>query len=191
MRLIVVVLSALTLTSEISAFSPAASRARRNHPQRCFMSLDPQNDDVVRSNLGRQLRGLQLKGIIEPGDTVDCKRELSSAGIYENCPYELQSIYAQSFNPSTQQIDRLALANLDTPIPKGYDRYVTLFSPLYHKEPVVVTPEEVGLVSVRSEVVDSVWLAVPGVFWVFVCYNIYNIYHERTGGSFVDAFLGR
>ena len=75
----------------------------------------------------------------------------------------------------------------------GASRLVTLYSPVYHKDgsPVVVSPEEVGITSVRSELNSAAFLAVPGFFWVFVATSFYNIYHERTGGSFVDAFLGR
>jgi hypothetical protein len=189
MRLIAfVAFAVVTLVSKGSAFGPAI-----RNPRRCSFLLKSKDSDIdnARNNLGRELRGLQLKKKVEAGDTVICKRDLSSAGIFENRGYELRSIYAQRFNPQTQQMERITLENLDARIPEGYDRYVTLFSPLYHKEPVVVTPEEVGLVSVRSELLGSMWLAVPGVFWVFVCFNIYNIYHERTGGNFADAFWGR
>lgn len=69
--------------------------------------------------------------------------------------------------------------------------YVTLFSPNVQKEAVVVSPQEVGLSSVKTELGDAAWLAVPGFFWVFVASSFYNTYHERTGGSFLDAFWGR
>ena len=179
-------------------FSPLKSSSPEDEdPRRFVLQEDGSGDDYPRNNLGRELRGLQSAGLkkqMEPGDTVVCTREVASAGIYENRGYELQSIYAQRFNPQTQKMEKLSLASLDQheiPPGKGYTRYVTLYSPVYHKEPVVVTPEEVGLVSVRSTVVDSIRLAIPGAFWVYVCFVFYGIYHERTGGSFVDAFWGR
>lgn len=160
------------------------------------------NDDASESSssprdaLGRELRGLRSTGLknlgrLEAGDTVVSKREIPNLGIHENKGYELVSVYAQTFRESTQSVERLPLRNLESEVPKGYDRYVTLYNPVYHEEPVVVTPEEVGIVSVRDELVSSAWLAVPGFFWVFVAFSFYNTYHERTGGSFFDAFWGR
>ena len=78
----------------------------------------------------------------------------------------------------------------------GARLYVTLYSPKHHiggrdTGAVVVTPEEVGLTSVRDELGNAVWLAVPGFFWVYVAVSFYGTYHERTGGSIGDAFLGR
>ena len=149
-----------------------------------------------RGILGKSIRGFQssaLKTNIEPGDTVVCKREIPTLNIVENASYEVDSIYAQYFDDETQSIVKQQLSSLDEPIPPNSERYVTLYSPVYHKDgaPVVVTPEEVSLASVRSELNSAAWLAVPGFFWVFVASSFYNIYHERTGGSFVDAFWGR
>ena len=129
------------------------------------------------------------KQVVEPGDTVICKREIPSMGIYENKSYQLVSLYRQSFDESTQTIQKIPLESL--PTDGSTECYMTLFNPKFQKEPVIVTPEEVGLVSVRNELISSMWLAVPGFFWVFVAASFYNIYHERTGGSFMDAFLGR
>mmetsp|Transcript_30594 Transcript_30594/g.50525 ORF Transcript_30594/g.50525 Transcript_30594/m.50525 type:complete len:217 (+) Transcript_30594:1-651(+) len=151
-----------------------------------MMTMGNDDDDLQQSQL--------QKPTMEPGDTVICKRNVPTMGIYENKAYELQSIYAQAFQESTQKMEQIPLTNLEADsIPPGYDRYITLYNPSYHKtgQPVIVTPEEVGLVSVRSELVTSMWLAIPGFFWVFVAANFYNIYHERTGGSFSDAFWGR
>ena len=149
-----------------------------------------------RDVLGRSIRGFQssaLKPNIEPGDTVVCKRGVASLNIIENASYEVDSIYAQYFDDETQTVVKQPLTSLDAPIPPKADRLVTLYSPVYHKDgsPVVVSPEEVGITSVRSELNSAAFLAVPGFFWVFVATSFYNIYHERTGGSFVDAFLGR
>lgn len=153
--------------------------------------------DPRRDSLGRELRGFRSTAWkkdtdLEPGDTVLCKREIPSLGIYENKSYQIKSIYAQSFQESSQTIEKVPLENLsDNGIPPGCDRYITLYNPECHTEPVIVTPEEVGLVSVKSELQSAMWLAIPGFFWVFVAASFYNIYHERTGGSFSDAFWGR
>jgi len=144
-----------------------------------------------RDELGRQIRGLRSDGRMEPGDTVVCTREIPSLGIYPNVGYELRSVYAQVFQESTQTMERIPLESLESDVPRGYDRYISLFSPKCHEEPVVVTPEEVGLISVRRELGDAAWLGLGGFFWVFVAFTFYSNYHERTGGSVVDAFLGR
>lgn len=54
---------------------------------------------------------------------------------------------------------------------------------------VVVTPEEIGLVSVRADWTEALYLAVPGFFWVFVAMSFSNYYTDRYGGSFLDAFF--
>ena len=161
------------------------------------MTNDRDSDDYdPRDVLSRSIRGFQssaLKSNIEPGDTVVCKRGVASLNIIENASYEVDSIYAQYFDDETQTVVKQPLPSLDAPISPRSDRFVTLYSPMYHKDgsPVVVSPEEVGITSVRSELNGAALLAIPGFFWVFVASSFYNIYHERTGGSFLDAFWGR
>lgn len=128
------------------------------------------------------------------GDTVVCKRSLPDQGIYENASYEITSIYIQTFDEETQQVVKQQMGTLNDAISAQNQNervYITLFSPQYHSEAVVVTPEEVGLVSVKEEMGNAAWLALPGFFWVFLAASFFNTYHERTGGSFGDALLGR
>jgi hypothetical protein len=155
------------------------------------------NEGNPRDSFGRSLRGFQksaLKTIVEKGDTIVCKQSVPSLQIYENTSYEVMAIYAQSFNEETQQIEKQMLNCLDEGssegLPSNSKLYISLFSPVHHKQPVVVTPEEVGLATVRSELGSAVWLAIPGFFWIFVASTFYNIYHDRTGGNFADAFWG-
>mmetsp|Transcript_35053 Transcript_35053/g.51382 ORF Transcript_35053/g.51382 Transcript_35053/m.51382 type:complete len:249 (+) Transcript_35053:251-997(+) len=161
--------------------------------------LSNSNDDEEydpRDSFGRSIRGFQssaLKTTIEVGDTIACKQSIPNQGIYENSSYEITSFYTQYFDEETQKIVKQPLNSLDeVASSKTKDQvYMTLFSPQYHSEAVIVTPEEVGLVSIRDELGSAAWLAVPGFFWVFVAASFYNTYHERTGGSFSDAFWGR
>jgi len=132
---------------------------------------------------------------VGPGDVIFAKIDIDSLKIYRDVGYDITSIYHQGFNDSTGRIDKILVSSLDTPIPRGYTRYVTLYSPVHHGDDmeegaVIVTPEEVGLVSMKTEVGQSLLLAVPGLFWVFVCVWFTNIYQERYGGTFMDAFLG-
>lgn len=163
---------------------------------------DSNNEQEVydpRDNFGRSLRGLQssaLKTTIEAGDTIVCKRSIPNLGIYADLSYEVTSIYTQTFNDETQQIVKQQLSSLnndDDDDTTTKEVYLTLYSPQFHSEggPVVVTPEEVGLISIRDELGNAAWLALPGFFWIFVAASFFNTYHERTGGSFGDALLGR
>jgi len=170
----------------------------RDKSSQCF-KLSNSNDEEEydpRDSFGRSIRGFQssaLKTTIEVGDTIVCKRSIPNQGIYENSSYEITSFYTQYFDEETQKIVKQPLNSLDeVASSKSKDQvYMTLFSPQYHSEAVIVTPEEVGLVSIRDELGSAAWLAVPGFFWVFVAASFYNTYHERTGGSFSDAFWGR
>jgi len=141
--------------------------------------------------------GQMQKPTVEPGDVVFAKVDIPSLNIYRDVGYDLLSIYHQGLDEETGRIERKPVESLDTPVERrGYTRYVRLYSPAYHgddveKGAVVVTPEEVGLVSMGFEIGESVLLAVPGLFWVFLCIYFTNIYQERYGGSFVDALLGR
>lgn len=147
-----------------------------------------------RGDFGRSIRRFQssaLKETVQVGDTVVCKKAVPSLGIYDKTSYEVKSIYAQYFDDVSQSVVKQPLGSIYETIPQGSELYMTLFSPIHHSEPVVVSPNEVGLSSVRNELQSAAWLAVPGFFWVFVAANFYNTYHERTGGSFGDAFWGR
>eukprot|EP00537_Pseudo-nitzschia_pungens_P006355 CAMPEP_0172377918 /NCGR_PEP_ID=MMETSP1060-20121228/69157_1 /TAXON_ID=37318 /ORGANISM="Pseudo-nitzschia pungens, Strain cf. cingulata" /LENGTH=280 /DNA_ID=CAMNT_0013105629 /DNA_START=180 /DNA_END=1022 /DNA_ORIENTATION=+ len=54
---------------------------------------------------------------------------------------------------------------------------------------VVVTPEEIGLVSLKADWTEAALLAVPGFVWVVVAMSFSNYYTDRYGGSFWDAFF--
>lgn len=131
-----------------------------------------------------------MKSGVEVGDTVVCKRSVPNLGIVENSSYEVTSIYSQYFDEETQRIVKRPLSGLDDDAFIGNREkvYVALLS---SEGEVIVSPEEAGLVTVREELGEAAWLAVPGFFWVAVVASFYNTYHERTGGSFGDAFWGR
>ena len=132
---------------------------------------------------------------VSPGDVIFARIDVPSSSVYADRGYDVVSIYHQGINGTTGRIDRLPVGSLDEPVPSGYTCYVRLYSPKYHgpymeEGAVVVTPEEVGLVSMRTEVNQSLLLAIPGLFWVFLCVSFVNIYEERYGGTFMDAFWG-
>jgi len=200
--------------SKQAAKSPSLSSRRYTIPRshrvksaNTATQLSNKNDDEEydpREKFGRELRGFQssaLKTQIDVGDTVVCKRSIPNLGIYGDSSYEVTSIYTQYFDEETQQIVKLQMSSLDNESDTGASAtqtYMTLFSPQFHPVEgstpggaVIVTPEEVGLASVREELGNALWLAVPGLFWVILVASFYNTYHMRTGGSFADALMGR
>jgi len=153
-----------------------------------------ENDTV----LGRFLRGIIRTGLkegISRESIVIAKADIPSLGIWMDHGYELQSIYLQSYNAETNTVEKIMLDNLEVgkQQKQKHNKYIQLYSPVYHKEsgPVVVAPEEVGLVSLRDEVFDSVLTALPvlGV-WLTLIYTFATDYTQRYGGTFSDAFWG-
>lgn len=90
-------------------------------------------------------------------------------------------------------VERIPCDTLDaTPTtPPGYTRYVSLFSPQHHERPVTVCyPDEVVLVPLRDEVLDSVVTALPLFgFWTALAWSFAYKYNARYGGDFVDALF--
>ena len=190
--------------ANISRHVTSLHRIKYMKPNLNVSNKDNNNDgkneeeyDPRDNNFGRSLRGLQssaLKTTIDVGDTVVCKRSIPNLGIYADLSYEVTSMYTQTFNDETQLIVKQQLSSLNNDDDDTTNEvYLTLYSPQFHSEggPVVVTPQEVGLISIRDELGNAAWLAVPGFFWIFVAASFFNTYHERTGGSFFDALLGR
>ena len=99
-------------------------------------------------------------------------------GIVRAQAYELRRVYYQGV--SEGQIQRLDVQRLEDPPPSaasaGFTKYITLFSTRYHADtgPVILRPDEVSIVTVKDEVKDAAWLALPGLFWVWLAYTIYQ-----------------
>ena len=132
------------------------------------------------------LRRSGLREAITPGCAVIARRSCEQHGIAKSQSYECQAIYFQGVNASTGRVERVDVARLDAAAPAGCDgwtQYVRLFSPEYHAAPVVVTPEEAGLVSLRAEVLDSLGVALPILaFWVSVSLS-FVAYGSLAGSS--------
>ena len=78
---------------------------------------------------------------------------------------------------------------MSSPATPGSTRYIQLLTNPETNAIVVVTPEEIGLVTLKTELFSGIWLAIPGFFWVFVAWNFTNYYTERYGGNFFDALF--
>ena len=92
--------------------------------------------------------------------------------------YELQRIYWQG-TIEEGAVERRDVPTLDAAAPpelQAPQKYLVLFNPGYHAKsgPVVVRPDEVTIVTLMDEVLDSAWLAIPGFFWVIVAWNFYQ-----------------
>merc|ERR1712190_704790 len=98
-------------------------------------------------------------------------------GIVRYQSYELQRVYFQGVVDG--KVDKVDVESLDAAAPagcEGFVKYLVLYNPKYHEEsgPVIVRPEEVPLKTVQQEIADTWVLALPGLFWVYVAYTIYQ-----------------
>ncbi len=157
---------------------------------------------------------------IKLNSIVVTEYNIPELGVYSNQSYEVQSIYLQGQKKTNDEInydggivERIELAefSLDGGISStivrngleeesfpGYSLYIRIYNPMYHdneqfgNQSVIVTPEEVGLRSMKDEVIESVLVAVPILsFWLGTCFVFANTYTQKYGGSFTDALLGR
>lgn len=121
-------------------------------------------------DIGARFEGLQtlIAGVskgslgseIAPGRICIARRDLPSKYIVVDQAYEVTEVYYQGMQGA--EIERIPVANTDAPPPKpGYVQYLKVFSEEYHTAPVIVRPDEIGLVSLGTEVVDSLKIALP------------------------------
>jgi hypothetical protein len=149
------------------------------------------------SSLNEVNTGGGSEGGLSAGSTVVPSSDIPLLGIWQFQTYALQSIFDQG-SPSQHSaaggdsiVEKIPVATLSDPISRpGYTRYITLYSPKYHEEPITITPDEVGLLSIREEVMDSLLMALPIFgFWTAVAFSFANTYNERYGGNFIDALF--
>lgn len=147
------------------------------------------------TELGRMVQGMARTGMkdvgdLQVGDLVVARYEISSSSIWVGAGYEIIDMYDKGFNSETGQVEEIQVTSLVAENPKlGYTRYMKVYSPKYHKTPVVVTPDEIGLVTLRTEFSQAALLALPGLFWVFVASSFASNYNAKYGGNFFDAFF--
>lgn len=162
--------------------------------------------------LGSFLRGLvrtSMKETIAVNSIVVARVDIPSLGIWTDQTYEVKTIYLQGeMKKNSNTVERVPLDEVLLPsssstgnvvIPNGFTQYIELYNPNYHNENTIhrgmsvkVTPEEVGLVSLRTEVFDSILFALPVLgFWTTTCWIFTKIYTDRYGGNFFDALFGR
>ena len=148
-----------------TSFQPLAHTAPRRNVQSSQIRMVSVGDQVVANN--------------------DWRSSSPELGIIRAQVYELQRVYYQGLDDDGSSVKRVDVQTLEAAPPAGCERfskYVVLFSRRYHSDsgPVTVTPEEVEIVTVKAEIADSAWLALPGLFWVWLVWTIYQ-YGETHG----------
>ena len=114
---------------------------------------------------------------------------IPTLNIWQYQSYQVTSIFDQSVNSGGVGVEKTFRQNLEEN--GNGTRYVTLYSSKYHEDPVIVSPSELKLSSVKEEVIDSLLFALPLFgFWTALAYTFASQYSERTGGTFVDALFG-
>ena len=205
-------LVALATTTPVTAFhasgvcgcrSSKGSRVRQRIQNKCDSSEfgfvvsaqnDYGNDDTeepgVMASLMKDTKDLTVD------DWVVAKRDLPSLGIRSGAAYNIRSIFLKGTVASESAglgVETIPLETYGDETRVGYTKYLKVYNPRDHdtleEKGVLVTPEEIGLTSVKADWTEALFLAVPGFFWVFVAVAFSNYYTDRYGGSFFDAFF--
>ena len=121
------------------------------------------------------------RGSTRIGDLVIAGADTADLVQYQS--YVLERVYWQGDDDGA--VKRVDVDDLDADRPPGcerYEKYLALYSPRYHAKTgaAVVRPDEAQLIPLRREVADASVLAIPGFFWVAVCYNFIE-YGKATG----------
>ena len=121
------------------------------------------------------------RGSTRIGDLVIAGADTADLVQYQS--YVLERVYWQGDDDGA--VRKVDVDDLDADRPPGcerYEKYLALYSPRYHAETgaAVVRPDEAQLIPLRREVADASVLAIPGFFWVAVCYNFIE-YGKATG----------
>ena len=212
---VVVVLAGLStqftqaFTTPVSQFSSRISVTRDQKGRMYQSDKDSEQGGEIEKNLasystpvntgddtplGRLLRGAIQSGSsseLTKGSLVIAKADIPSMGIWMDQSYTLEQVVLQK-TTEDGVVEKIPQESISGEVPAGYTQYITLYSPVYHKEsgPVICTPEEVGLVSLQTEVVDSIIFALPVLaFWTATAFTFAKNYNDRYGGNFIDALF--
>ena len=123
-----------------------------------------------------------VRGKTIVGDLVIAGTDNEKLKIRQSQSYVLRRIYWQGVDDtgSVRQVDAEAL---DDPCPAaGYEQYLSLYSPRFHREsgPVVARLDEARPTRLREEIAEAAVLGIPGLFWVFVSAQLIE-YGRQTG----------
>ena len=124
-----------------------------------------------------------LDSSIVVGRICIARRDFPKKYIVCDQAYEVTDIYYQGMRGA--DVERVRVPSMDSRPPEGcagFTMYLKLYSKEYHTEPVTVRPEEVGIVSLGEEVIDSLKIGIPILgFWLTVI-SLLLAYGDATSG---------
>ena len=117
------------------------------------------------------------------GDLIIAGNDLPGDRIVQFQTYELQRVYFQGL--VEERVERVDVETLEATAPngcEGFDKFIVIYSPQYHSEsgPVCIRPDEIEVVTLKTEVLESLWLSLPGLFWLYLCVRFWE-YGVATG----------
>ena len=126
-----------------------------------------------------------VRGKTIVGDLVIAGTDNEKLKIRQSQSYVLRRIYWQGVDDATGSVRQVDTEALDDPCPAGcvgYEQYLSLYSPRFHREtgPVVARLDECLPTRLREEIAEAAVLGVPGLFWVFVSAQLIE-YGRQTG----------
>ncbi len=124
-----------------------------------------------------------IRGKTIVGDLVIAGTDNDKLQIRQSQSYVLRRIYWQGVDGATGSVRQVDAEALDDPCPAaGYEQYLSLYSPRFHREtgPVVARLEECLPTRLREEIAEAAVLGIPGLFWVFVSAQLLE-YGRQTG----------
>ena len=202
LALIGILLATMTLPPTTAAFVLQRQPSRRLSPMQ--LSSNPQNENVIANNNITVVEestsfidsivktGMKDLNDLQVGDVVVAKMDVPSLSIWRGSGYQITGMYYKGANPETGMPEEIPLSkfNEESAAKRGYQKYLEIYNPRDHRDgPVIVSPEEIGLVTLKSELKEAMLLAIPGFFWVFVAAAFVNWYSSQYGGSFWDAMF--
>ena len=125
-----------------------------------------------------------LRGKTVTGDLIIAGTDNDALQIVQSQSYVLRRIYWQGTDESGG-VRRVDAEALDDPCPAGcagYEQYLSLYSPRYHREtgPIVARLAECRPTRLREEIAEAAVLGIPGLFWVWGCAQLID-YGRQTG----------
>ena len=124
-----------------------------------------------------------IRGKTIVGDLVIAGTDNDKLNIRQSQSYVLRRIYWQGVDDATGSVRQVDAEALDDPCPAGgYEQYLSLYSPRFHREsgPVVARLDECRPTRLREEIAEAAVLGIPGLFWVFVSAQLLE-YGRQTG----------
>ena len=126
-----------------------------------------------------------IRGKTIVGDLVIAGTDCDKLKIRQSQSYVLRRIYWQGVDDATGSVRQVDAEALDDPCPAGcvgYEQYLSLYSPRFHREsgPVVARLDECRPTRLREEIAEAAVLGIPGLFWVFVSAQLLE-YGRQTG----------